>query len=72
MQRGLIGAHPHRRHLGVTQFGILNGVKLVGRHGDILGIATVSAMAVIIRGQIDVPAPIGIQIEIQQPSLADA
>src|SRR5690554_7260288 len=46
-------------------------VKLIGRQGDIFGVTAIGAMAVVVRSEIDVGAVVGVDVEVQQASLAE-
>src|SRR5699024_5264077 len=47
-------------------------MELVGRDCDILGKTAIGTVTVIIRCQVDVPAVISVDVEVQKPALADA
>ena len=46
-------------------------VELVGRHGDIFRETTIGAVTVVVRGQVDIPTVVGVEVEVQQAPLAD-
>ena len=68
---GLVGAHAHAGEFRVGQGVVVHGVELVGRHRHIFGIAAVGAVAVVVGGEIDVAARVGVDVEIEQTALAD-
>src|SRR5690554_4533892 len=68
---GLVGAHAHGRQLGIGQIRIRDVVKLVRRQGDIFGVTAIGAMAVVVRGEINVGTVVGVDVEVQQAALPE-